>query len=489
MKSELFSAGLIVGVGRFLSQMISSLRIVCVAWILAPDSVGVFGFAAGIMTLVQVCSETGMRSALIQRKGDVSEYISTVWVGQIFRGIMIALLILSTAPLFAAFYERPELKRILFALAFVPIIQGFENVGLILQERDLRFGRIVIIDFLVSAIDLATTLSIALIYPTPFALVAGQLVRAIFRVLAGFFAERRRPAFKFDWIKFKSLYAYGFWIFFSTIIGFVLIRGSDFYIGKKLGFTELGVFQVAYTLACVPLVQLMTIVNRVTFPALSRLQTDKASYANAFGKLFWATNLLVCATVIFFSLTADVITKYLFSDKYSEIAELLPVLAIWGGCRALGGMNSGALNAFGVPKYSVVFQLVMTAVLMILIVPLTNYFGIMGAAYSLAIAGIVGQLSRYSLIHQVLGVSYRQLFRIVFVPILLATTILVGTDSMITLLPDGDFVIRSIVSTMTALASFFLAMCFLDRYFQYDVIASTMEQAKARLMVFRSAAT
>ena len=479
------SSGILLGTTRIASQSLNSLKIVCVAWVLSPSDLGVFTIASGLIALAHVCSETGMRQAIIQNQGDVDRLLSTVWVSQAVRGVLITAILLLAANPVGSIYDSPLLANIVFAMAIIPTIQGLENIGMVLLEREINFRPLAVIDIVGSVVDLIATVAISLAWGTPYALVAGALLRALFRLVASYALEPRKAAGAASLAVFRELYSYGFWIFLSTTLSFALVRGSDFYLGYKLDLETLGVFQVAYLIACMPIVQFMTVVNRVAFPFLSSARASIDSYTSSLTHLFWFTSVLSGQLLIVYFLLSGEIAFHLFSADYSALESLIPILAIWGVCRALGGINSVALNSFGTPKYSVIFQLAMVAIVCFTIAPLTDAFGVMGAAYALAIAGVIAQLLRYTLITRVIGIRFSSIFCAVFLP-LLVSTVAIAASALVSV--DETVLPRTLVACIAVVLASFIylsAIILLDRQLGYGLVTHMTDLSRSARSWFR----
>ncbi len=107
--------------------------------ILFPEAFGLMATATVFLTMVQLFSDTGTHTAIIQNpRGAEPEFLNTAWIIKLCRGGILFLVMCALALPFARFYNQPELKGILFVMAFSPLILGFENPALAVLIKEFR---------------------------------------------------------------------------------------------------------------------------------------------------------------------------------------------------------------------------------------------------------------------------------------------------------------------------------------------------------------
>ena len=60
----------------------------------------------------------------------------------------------------------------------------------------------------------------------------------------------------------------------SSVLVFLLIQGDDIIVGKVLGITALGLYQMAYGLSNTPSTEISQIISQVAFPVYPAIQDD-----------------------------------------------------------------------------------------------------------------------------------------------------------------------------------------------------------------------
>ena len=463
------NAAVWMSLAKVAARLVTSIRLVVLAALLPQSEIGLFGLAAVAIQLLQTLSETGLQTALIQKKDDVETYLGTVWLTQLVRGIILCAATFCLAIPFENFFAKPGVAELLYALSVVPIFLGFQNTGMVLLHRELRFKKVAGLQIGVAIIDLLVSLVVAWYSPTAMALVWGRIVSISFHMLASFVVELRWPGLSFSFPKLKELYVFGAWVFVSALLTFALVKGGDFVIGKTLTTADLAIYQIAAAMACGPIMEIMTVVNRTALPAYSRIQDQKGRLSSAFLRVLVSSSLVAALSMAGFCVLSGDFTAAFFNPSYSTMALLLPPLAVWGACRGLGAANSVLFQAIGRPALVSVFQALMLVLFVVALIPASVKFGLVGTAFSLAGIGLVAQLLRYALIVRVMGISQAALIRRLCLPLLVGLISAGVCKLAIELVPDEFHICRLIVGTCVLLTTFGMATFRMDHHFEFGL--------------------
>src|SRR5262249_39647670 len=144
---------------------------------------GLFAMALTIVVAANAVTTTGLDRTIIatdfERHEHLKRNLDTVWSAELIRGIVVALLVSLSAFPMARFYGQPQLKLIIPILAFTSLVQGFQNIGLVLLRKEISFGRIFWFDLVTSLTGVGFTLALALVLQNVWALVFGMLFTTV----------------------------------------------------------------------------------------------------------------------------------------------------------------------------------------------------------------------------------------------------------------------------------------------------------------------
>lgn len=401
---------------RVSGRLLTAVQLLVFARVAGQASTGIIGMALATLAAIETFSQLGIRGALIQRTGDIREHLPTAFTVQAVRGLVIAAVVWLTAGAVAAWFREPALVPVLQAFAVIPFLRGAANIAAVELERDLRFGRVVMLEVGTPVVDLLVTLLCLWISPGVFALVWGKIAGAAWLLAVSylFVPIVCRPGW--SWRRFLELNEFGRWLLVSGIITLIVTRGTDFIAGRVLTTEDMGVYTLATMLAVMPLLELHGVVGRVLFPTYSRIQADRPRLQRAFLRSFLVCCTVIVGSALLVAVAAPDLVRLTMSGSWTKLGVLVPLLVIWGACRAIGGATSSIFQATGHPAQSSYAHLIMLVLLAATVYPAAHRFGLVGICAALAATGLVAQACRYVILARILGVPAGSLYARTFVP-------------------------------------------------------------------------
>ena len=252
---------------------------------LAPSDFGLLGVALLTLSTIEIFSQTGFRSALIQKKENIESYLDTAWTVSAMRGVILFLILYLSSPIISKFFNSPQAMSVIKVISISILFSGFKNIGILFFQKELEFKKQFIYEFSATIGDLIVAISLAFILRNVWALVWGVLAANFVRFVMSYVLSPYRPKFRIQKEKFKDLFGFSKWVLGSGILVFLTTQGDDIFVGKMLGVTTLGFYQMAYLLSNLPATEITHVISRVTFPAYSKLQEDLSKIKEAYLKV------------------------------------------------------------------------------------------------------------------------------------------------------------------------------------------------------------
>lgn len=371
-----------------LFRLFTFLKIAVLARVLTPSQFGIFGIASLILAFLEILTETGINVLLIQSKTEISEYIDTAWVISILRGFIIFLGIVLTAPLITYFFNSPNALGIILLISISPLVRGFINPAEVNFQKNLKFNYEFVFRTSLYFIDAFVAVVFALLTHSVYSLALGLISSAALEVIISFIFIKPTPRFKYDISYLKDIFHRGKWVTGVSIFNYFGENGDNIVVGKVLGASSLGIYQVAYRIAILPITEISDVINKVIFPVYSKIN-EKNRLVKAFIKTTLLNALLtfIIGSVIF--LHPEFVIKIILGPQWLSAVPILKALAIFGILRAVLSPASVVFLAKGRQKYLAIIMFARLAMLGMTIVPLVIAFGLVGAVYSQILSAVV----------------------------------------------------------------------------------------------------
>ncbi len=389
--------GVLVFSSRILIKGAYFIKTIILARLLFPEDFGLFGLAAvalGIFDLFQ----PGFNAAIVQEKGDVRKYLSSVWTANILRHSVFALLIVFIAPYYSAFFEQPELTNLVRVLALSVLFTGFENTGIILIQKELLFRRKFLFDLSYVISEIVIVLIAAYYLRSPWALVVGSLGNRVASVFFSFVFHPFRPKLELNWSYIAQLFRYGKWLWGVAIISFIMSRGDTLVVGKLLGPESVGYYQLALGLALLPSVEIARVLNNVLFPYFAKLQNDVSHIRHAFIENVRLVFALVWPITLGFVALGHEFITLVYGTRWAGMVPIASVVIFLGILRTFEYLVNSLMQGAGKPYVSTKSLLCNALVTFTIIIPFVETYGVQGAVYALLIGSMCAQaVSLYAL--------------------------------------------------------------------------------------------
>ena len=371
---------------RILNNTLAFARKIILARLLTPHDFGLMGIAVLAMATLETFSETGVQAALIRKKENISEELDTAWTITALRGAAIFLILFAAAPLIADFFRSRDAVAVIRVIGLSALLTGLRNIGIIYFQKDLQFRKQFLYEFTATLATMTVSIFLAVLLRSVWALVWGSLAAAAVRLVSSFVLHPYRPRFRINPQKAGDMLGFGKWLLFSGVLVFLINQGDDMFVGKMLGVTALGFYQLAFFISNTPSTEVTNMVAHITYPAYSRMNAEIGRIRSSYRKVLLFTMMLSMPLAgAIFVLSEDFIRLFL-GDKWLPVVSPIHILVFAGLIRSAAATTGPIFKAIGHPHKDAFWQSIRFAVLAVLIYPFTQQWGIEGVCAAVLIS-------------------------------------------------------------------------------------------------------
>lgn len=372
---------------RMATRVLALLKTIVFARILVPAQFGAYSVALLVLGFLEVMTETGINVILIQEKKH-DTFINSAWIVSILRGIIIAIVIIVSTPLIVRFFNSPESAVLLYVMSIVPILRGFINPSIVKLQKDLQFHKEFWYRLLIFVIDTSVAITLVYLLHDPIGIIFGLIAGVLCEVILSYIIVAPRPNIQWQAAYISTIIHRGKWVTGGGVFNYLFHNVDKIVVGRLGGTTSLGIYQMAYSLAILPITEIADVFSRVTFPIYTKIADDKERLKKAFLKTTGIIFVLTIPVFIAFFFFPVQIVGLVLGEDWGEVASILPILGIFGVVRTISGSTSALFLAVGKQEYVTVVTFVSMLGIAIPLIPLVTLYGILGAA----IAALIGTL-------------------------------------------------------------------------------------------------
>jgi O-antigen/teichoic acid export membrane protein len=364
--------------GRWVVRGIGLVSTVILARLLTPADFGLVATAMLVIGALQVLAETGQRQAIIRMAAPERAHYDTAWTIGVLIGIAIALCLAVAAPITAAKFQEPRLLPIMGLLALRPLIQGFENIGLVDFQRQLDFRRDLLVMLLGKVGSFAVTILLAFTLRDWRALIGGTLTGAVLAVGLSFVFSPYRPRLALS--KAGEIWSFSGWALVTSIAAYAGERVDHAVVAARLDPATMGAYTVGQELASLPTEELVVPPVRALFAVYARIAHDAAALRGHYLSALGFIAIVASSTSTGMALVAQDAVALLLGPQWQQAASLIPWFALAAGTMGIARSVNAVLMAAGHVQANAWRMVLFAAVLLAASVWAVGWRGAEGAA-------------------------------------------------------------------------------------------------------------
>jgi O-antigen/teichoic acid export membrane protein len=262
-EKSVFRGALLTVSVRWIDRLIGLLSMVILARLLAPEDFGLIAMAMLVLGLVDIFLDLGVNVALIQNSNATQDHYNTAWTLRLIQSALTTALLYILAPFAANYFNDIRIEPVLQYLAFAPLLRGFENIGIVTFQKEMRFGHDFYFTFIKRIIGFVATITSAWFLQSYWALVAGALIGTAGTVLLSYMLHPMRP--RISLIKVREILNVSQWMILNAIGSYASGNLHKLVVGRRESAEVMGAYVVANEIAVMPSTELLAPLNRVLF--------------------------------------------------------------------------------------------------------------------------------------------------------------------------------------------------------------------------------
>ncbi len=376
--------------------------------LLAPEAFGLAAIASTAYDALNTISEFSFSLALVKMKSPTRDQYDSAWTLIVLRGFAIGAVMFVTAPLVADLMRDQRLVDITRVMALFPVIWGFENIGLIEFQRDLRFDRLFVYDVLNKVVGFVIVIPAALILHNAWAVVIGTVGPRLVTVPASYIMHPYRPRFTLK--AGRELLNFSKWLFVTNLLSLTNNYLITILIGRIGGAGSVGLFRTAEQIGILPVSEIAAPIRGPMYSGYSKVLHDPERLrAHVIGGLA-LTLMIITPLSIGIVLTANLIEQVALGAEWAGAAPFIQVCALYALFEGIGEFTH---NLYVVTDRQRRFVEIMTATVVIrvaLVVWAGVTYGVLWAAAMFAITSFLSSAIWFIQLTFMIRLSIRRTF-------------------------------------------------------------------------------
>lgn len=373
------------------AQLVTFIVSIILARILAPEDYGQIALITVFTTVMQVFVDSGLGTALIQKKDADDLDFSSVFYFNFVVCLVLYLVMFMSASFIAGFYNDRSLTPIIRVISLTIVISGVKGIQQSYVSRNMLFKR-----FFYSTLGgtiFSAFFGIAMAYAGygVWAIVAQQLSNTMIDTLILWLTVKWRPKKMFSWKRLKVLLSFGWKLLVSSLLDTIFNNIRSLIIGKMYSSSDLAYYDQGKKFPNVIVANINTSIDSVLLPTLASAQDDKKRVKAMTRRAIKTSTYIMAPLMMGLTFCAEPIVKLVLTDKWLPCVPFLRIFCITYMFYPIHTANLNAIKAMGRSDLFLKLEIAKKIVGIVLLLS-TMWFGVMAMAYSLLVSSVLSQI-------------------------------------------------------------------------------------------------
>lgn len=401
------------------AQLVSFVVSIVLARLLEPSVYGTVALVTVFTTILQVFIDSGLGTALIQKKNADDLDYSSVFYFNFVVCIILYLGMFIAAPYIAKFYGNMSLIPVIRVISLTLIISGVKNIQQAYVSSNMLFKRFFFSTIGGTIVSAFVGIFMAYIGMGVWALVAQQLSNAMIDTMILWITVKWRPKAVFSWERLKSLLAYGWKLLVAVLLDTVYNNLRNLVIGKMYSSADLAFYNQGDKFPKIIVTNINTSIDSVLLPTMSSEQDNKARVKEMTRRAIKTSTYIMAPLMMGLAFCAKTVVELVLTQKWLPCVPFLQIFCITYMFYPVHTANLNAIKAMGRSDIFLKLEIIKKIVGMSLLLS-TMWFGVMAMAYSLLVSCVLSQIINSWPNKRLLGYGYLEQLRDLIPGVILA---------------------------------------------------------------------
>ncbi|MGY6156356.1 oligosaccharide flippase family protein [Paraburkholderia graminis] len=372
---------------QFAVRGLVAIKFLAIGRMLGPAAIGSVSVALLAVAIAEALSDTGLAQAVIQGEhAPKRPQLSAVWTTLTARGVLISLLLVASAPLLSSQFHLDGSLVLIQLAALLPLLRGLASPAYYVVQRERRFQHIAGVEVAAAFVDCSVGLTLAYLGAGAASVLIGLVAGETLKSVLTWATMTPRPPVRAVWSGIGQYVGFSRWIWASSVINLLLNQFDKVVVGKLLGPTQLGGYQMSSRLAQMLLADAAIAMSQYLFPTFAAHHRRNAQAASRLIRIYLLVAAVgLAAFVELLRLIAEPMFSLILGAAWLPAVPLFRILVINMAIGALIAVLVSYLRAIGDAKATVHASAIQVVVLLVSAPLAVRWWGVTGIAWSMTL--------------------------------------------------------------------------------------------------------
>ena len=329
------------------NQAVSFIVSMVLARLLLPEEYGVISIVTVFITICNVFVNSGLGTALIQKKDADPLDFSTVFYTSFAISLLLYGAMFFAAPWIAVFYKMPLLTPVIRVMSLRFVIASANTIQRSYVSKHMQFRKLFLATLGGTVFSGVVGVVLAIKGFGVWALVAQYLLQALAETVVLFVVVSWRPRIMFSLRRLKGLFSFGWKLLVSSLLDTLYNNLRSLIIGKKYSSADLAFYNKGKQFPELVSSNVITTIDSVLFPVIAMKQDDKPAVKQMTRRFIKSSTYIMMPLMIGLACIAEPMVRLLLTEKWLFCVPYIQIYCVVGFLQPIQTANMQAIKAMG----------------------------------------------------------------------------------------------------------------------------------------------
>lgn len=421
LKGTFISGTIWTAAENIVFTLLGIIQLAVTSRILSSTDFGIYAIAVFFTGLGTIAFSMGLGPALVQKKGDIKEYLDVAWSANLLVAILATVVLeVLIYPICTFYYHNQEGVLPSMVIMLSVIFSAAQNPAIVYYQKEIKLKKYFYIRTFPKIISFILVICSVYYLKSYWGLIIALLSEYFLRCIYSFYIYPYKANISFDKKKFIELYKFGGWLQLKNVTSWFAGNVDVAIVGNVLGTTSLGLYNRAQTIAAYPRTFVTGVIDNVAFPLYSRITEDKDKVDHILQQIQNIIMLLLSLMSIVVVLFAKELVLLVLGNSWGDLIIPFKIIFISYAFQTLLFSFNPLLRAYGYTQQEFKFYTIKMILMIVLLYPFTLKFGLIGAGVSILLAVLLVFPYLFYILKKLIQIKLYDIFKSFIVSILVS---------------------------------------------------------------------
>lgn len=454
-----------------INGLMNGLMLLVLGILLTPGELGNRAVVSLLITAALMFTQFGISQAIIQRQNIKSIDLNSIFILNIFLGLILSLFTYLMADLIASFYSSEALTSFIQLTSLIFIMDSIPLVFKALLEKKLKFQSLALLGIVKVVCATIVTIILAFLGLGVWSFIIGKLVGSVSSIIYfisySLIKKMWFPKIQFSIHSIFKFLNFGIYVIGTSMINFTSKNLDEILIGRFLGTELLGIYNIAKQAIDQMTQILATSIRKVTYPTFCRIvegvKEQKSRFSEVYQRLTTIISAIGFPLFVSISFAAPILIYNLLpNSSWSAAVPLIQIFCMKSLLDILSsGFASSALYAHDQPKKVFRVELILLPIRVAFII-ISAQISLIAVAMSFLLFVFLKVIVMQNVVNKILRISMKEYLKNIS-----GSTKAILLSTFLTLVANYYFetfyLIQLFLITFTLFITYFVALKYLAK--------------------------